>query len=70
MPEVYGEYDGDSDVQYAACIVCGKTLDLFDQHPMFEEETVSEVGDVVVRTYHFCSDDCRQKWKRQRDTGE
>jgi hypothetical protein len=31
---------------------------------MFREEDVSEVGDVVARTYHFCSDDCLERWKR------
>jgi hypothetical protein len=70
MPEVYGEYHGDANVQYAGCVECGTTIDLFEPHPMYEEENVSEVGDVAVRTYHFCSDDCLQQWKRQRDTGE
>ncbi|MFC4451661.1 DUF7576 family protein [Halorussus aquaticus] len=70
MPEIYGEYEGDAETQYVACVVCGDLLDLFDPHPMFRDEDVSEVGDVVARTYHFCSDDCRQRWRRERDAGE
>jgi hypothetical protein len=70
MPERYGEYEGDAESQYAACVACGKILNLFESHPMFREESVSEVGDVVARTYHFCSDDCIQQWKRGRDSGQ
>lgn len=70
MPELYGEYDGDADSQFAACIDCGKTIDLFESHPMFRDEDISEVGEVVARTYHFCSDDCLQGWRRARDSGE
>jgi YHS domain-containing protein len=25
---------------------------------------------VVARTYHFCSDDCLERWKRQHNFGE
>ncbi|MFC7078800.1 DUF7576 family protein [Halorussus caseinilyticus] len=70
MPELYGEYEGDAEVQFVGCVACGKMLDIFDTHPMFREEDISEVGEVVARTYHFCSDDCIQQWKRERDTGE
>ena len=68
MPEVYGSYDGDS--QYAACEVCGESIDVFEPHPMFEETEENAVGDGVVQTRHFCSDGCLGKWKRQRETGE
>lgn len=70
MPELYGEYEGDAEVQFAGCVVCGTNLDLFEPHPMFREESVSEVGDVSARTYHFCGDDCLQRWRRKRDSGE
>ncbi|WP_276302394.1 DUF7576 family protein [Halorussus lipolyticus] len=70
MPELYGEFEGEADAQFVACVVCGTTLDLFESHPMFRDEDVSEVGEVVARTYHFCSDDCLQQWRRGRDSGE
>ena len=70
MPELYGEYEGEADEQYVACIVCGKVIDLYEPHPMFREESVSELGDVQARTYHFCSEECLQKWKHERDSGE
>ncbi|WP_435181615.1 DUF7576 family protein [Halorussus sp. AFM4] len=70
MPELYGEYEGEAESQYVGCVVCGKTIDLFEPHPMFREESVSEVGDVVARTYHFCSEDCIEQWKAERDSGE
>ena len=70
MPKLYGEYDEDADAQFVSCVVCGKTLDLHESHPMFREESVSEVGDVQARTYHFCSDDCLQQWEHERNSGE
>lgn len=70
MPELYGKYEGDAEVQFAGCVVCGKNLDLFEPHPMFREESISEVGEVAAQTYHFCSDDCLQQWWSERDPGE
>jgi hypothetical protein len=70
MPQIYGEFEGEADVQYVACVGCGDLVDVFESHPMFREEDVSEVGDVVARTYHFCSDDCLERWKRQHNFGE
>jgi hypothetical protein len=70
MPEIYGEYEGEAESQYVGCVVCGKIVDVNEPHPIFREEDVSEVGDVVARTYHFCSDSYLQTWKRERDPGE
>jgi hypothetical protein len=58
MPELYGVFDGESDSQYAACVGCGELTDLFEPHPMFREDGVTEVGDATARTHHFRSDDC------------
>ncbi|USZ69799.1 hypothetical protein NGM10_17030 (plasmid) [Halorussus salilacus] len=70
MPELYGEYEGDAESQYVGCLNCGDAVDLFEPHPMFRDESVSEVGDVTARTYHFCSDGCLQTWKKKREYGE
>ena len=70
MPEMYGEFEGEADSQFVACVDCGDLVDIFESHPMFCEEDVSEVGDIIARTYHFCSSDCLERWKRQRDIGE
>ena len=70
MPEIYGAYEGEADTQYAGCVVCGTTLDLLATHPMLRDETVSEVGEVVAQTYHFCSDDCLERWQSEHDARE
>ena len=67
---MYGEFEGEADSQYVACVVCGTLVDVFESRPTFREEDVSTVGDVVARTEHFCRDDCLGRWKRQRDVGE
>ena len=65
MPEKFGVYEGESDSQYVGCIVCSNAVDLFEPHSMFREDEVSELGDVSTRTYHFCSEDCLETWKRE-----
>jgi len=70
MPRVHGEFEGAADSQYAACVGCGELTDLFEAHPMFREDGVTEVGDVSARTYHFCSDNCLDDWLRERNFAE
>lgn len=62
MPKFYGEYDDEAETQFVGCINCEGLVDLREAHPMYREEDVSEVGDVMATTYHFCSDDCLDTW--------
>ncbi|WP_132058688.1 DUF7576 family protein [Halorussus amylolyticus] len=65
MSERYGVYEGEADSQYVGCVTCEESIDLFEPHPMFRDDAVSEFGDLIARTYHFCSDDCLEAWKRE-----
>ena len=70
MTERFGISDGNADVQFVDCHTCEETIDLSEPHPMYETGRQNEFDDYVTRTLHFCSSDCLDAWKGEREFRE